>query len=46
MTRDAINDPEITEYVINIARALSNSKQDLVVGGGVSIDAPGASKEI
>ncbi len=45
-TRDAINDPEITEYVLNVARALPHPSQDLVVGGGVSIDALGTLKEI
>ena len=44
--RDSINDPDITDRVIEIGQDLRGSGLQLVVGGGVSIDALPALKEI
>ena len=44
--RDSINDADITARIIDIATLLKDSGLELVVGGGVSIDALPALKEI
>ena len=44
--RDDINSAEITEYCLNTAKVLKDSGQDYVVGGGVSMDALDALREI
>jgi hypothetical protein len=46
MSRDDINSKNITEYCIATARASLDSGLDMVVGGGVSIDALPALREI
>lgn len=37
--RDAINDPDVTERILEVSRLCKERGVDLVVGGGVSIDA-------
>lgn len=44
--RDSINDPDITAQVVEIARLLKDRNLDLVMGGGVSIDALPAIREV
>jgi methylmalonyl-CoA mutase cobalamin-binding subunit len=44
--RDSINDDEITEYVLDIARRCREHGRDLVVGGGVSADSVPALQRI
>jgi hypothetical protein len=46
LSRDAINDHTVTEHCVAAAKACKNSKLDFVVGGGVSMDAIPALKEI
>lgn len=38
-TRDDINDDRVTEFILNTATSCNKRKLDLVVGGGVSMDA-------
>jgi len=45
-SRDDINNPEITEFCVATAKKLKNTNMDFVVGGGVSIDAMNALREI
>jgi len=45
-TRDSINDSDITARVLEVAELLKDRNLDLVVGGGVSIDAVPALHEI
>jgi hypothetical protein len=44
--RDEINTEAITEYCLNTAKVLKDSGQDFVVGGGVSMDALDALRQI
>ncbi len=44
--RDLINQDEITQYCIEVALACKNANLDLVVGGGVSMDAIPALRKI
>lgn len=44
--RDSINDPDITERILHLADQLKDSQLDLVVGGGVSMDALPAIRQI
>ncbi len=46
LSRDAINDDDVTTYCISAAKACKDKKLDFVVGGGVSMDAIPALKEI
>lgn len=46
LSRDDINKDSVTEYCINAARASRAAGQDMVVGGGVSMDALPALREI
>jgi HpcH/HpaI aldolase/citrate lyase family len=44
--RDDINDPDITERIVNVARLCKAQSLDLVMGGGVSIDAMPVIREV
>jgi hypothetical protein len=44
--RDSINDTDITERVIQVAELTRDAKLDLVMGGGVSIDALHVIREV
>jgi len=44
--RDEINTDAITKYCVETAKMLKDSGQDYVVGGGVSIDALGALRQV
>jgi len=44
--RDSINDPDITSRILEIAHALKACDQDLVMGGGISIAALPAIREV
>lgn len=44
--RDDVNSAEVNNYVIDVARRAKNSNLEMVVGGGVSMDAIPALKEI
>ncbi len=44
--RDSINDDKVTEYVLSTAKVAHESGLELVVGGGVSIDAVPALRRI
>ncbi len=46
LSRDSINDRTVTEFVMETARAMKGKKLDLVVGGGVSMDALPALRDI
>ena len=45
-SRDSINDPDITERVIEVAELARDRNLDLVMGGGVSIDALHVIREV
>jgi hypothetical protein len=44
--RDSINDDDVTEAILAVAQALKGRGLDLVVGGGISVDALPALKRI
>jgi len=44
--RDSINDDQVTEYVLKTAKVARESGLELVVGGGVSVDALAALRHI
>ena len=46
LSRDAINSAEVTECVVKTANAAKKHGQDMVLGGGVSMDAIGAVREV
>ena len=46
LTRDSINDDVVTEHVIDVAQLCKEHELDLVVGGGVSMDALPALRRI
>jgi hypothetical protein len=46
LDRDGINDQSITDYVLEVARACKDGGLDLVVGGGISMDALDALKQV
>src|SRR6476619_5252991 len=46
LDRDGINEQRITDYVLDVARACNRSGLDLVVGGGISMDALEALKQV
>jgi hypothetical protein len=46
LTRDSINDDVVTEHVLEIAKLCKEHQLDLVVGGGVSMDALPALRRI
>lgn len=46
LSKDAINDPEVTTRIVQVAEVCRKNSLDLVVGGGVSIDSIPALKEI
>lgn len=45
-SRESINDVEVTEKVVQIAEMFKNKRLDLVMGGGVSIDALPAIRQV
>lgn len=46
LPRNAVNDPSITEAVVEVARACAAADLELVVGGSVGIEATNALREI
>ena len=44
--RDTINEPDVTEKVVEVASMIKDRNLDLVVGGGISIDALPVIREI
>ena len=46
LDRDGINEQRITDYVLDVARACKDGGLDLVVGGGISMDALEALKQV
>ena len=46
LDRDGINEQRITDYVLEVARACKGGGLDLVVGGGISMDALDALKQV
>ena len=46
LDRDGINEQRITDYVLDVARACKDGGLDLVVGGGISMDALDALRQV
>ena len=46
LSRESINDSDVTKYVIEVAKICKKNSLDLVVGGGISLEAISALKEI
>jgi hypothetical protein len=46
LSRESINDSDVTKYVIEVAKVCKKNSLDLVVGGGISLEAISALKEI
>ena len=46
LSRESINDSDVTKYVIEVAKICKKNSLDLVVGGGISLEAISALEEI
>ncbi|NDE89817.1 MAG: aldolase [Alphaproteobacteria bacterium] len=46
LSRDGINDQQVTDYILETARVCKQKNLDIVVGGGVSMDAISALRQV